>query len=180
MAIVSKLSRHRGEARWIEAFVSAMSPASIRVYSGGAPRVALTQCAAAFEKARGHKIDLVFDGVSGIRDRLRSDERADVVLLPIQMMEALYSSLLRLDSRVVLARSPLGVAVRRDAALPNVSSPEAFRAAVLGLRAASSSAACSSSFRWRTRSARRPSCGRRSTVAWSSSQEERQSSVCTS
>ena len=118
--------------RAAEAFME--GPVSVRVYSGGAPRIALTQCAAAFEKARGHKIDLLFDGVSGIRDRLRAGERADVVLLPIQMMEALYSSLLRPDSRIVLARSPLGVAVRRDAAVPNVSSSDAFRAAVLGAR----------------------------------------------
>jgi molybdate transport system substrate-binding protein len=115
-----------------EAFME--GPVSVRVYSGGAPRIALTQCAAAFEKARGHKIDLLFDGVSGIRDRLRAGERADVVLLPIQMMEALYSSLLRPDSRVLLARSPLGVAVRHDAVLPDVSTREAFRAAVLGAR----------------------------------------------
>jgi molybdate transport system substrate-binding protein len=109
-------------------------PVSVRVYSGGAPRIALTQCAAAFEKARGHKIELLFDGVSGIRDRLHAGERPDVVLLPIQMMETFYSTLLRADRRVVLARSPLGVAVRRDAVLPNVSSPEAFRAAVLAAR----------------------------------------------
>ena len=113
---------------------SMKGPVSVRVYSGGAPRIALTQCAAAFEKASGHKIELLFDGVSGIRDRLRAGERADVVLLPVQMMEPLYSSLLRRDSGVVLARSPLGIAVRRDAASPNVSSSEAFRAAVLGAR----------------------------------------------
>lgn len=109
-------------------------PVSVRVYSGGAPRIALTQCAAAFEEARGHEIELLFDGVSGIRDRLRAGERADVVLLPTQMLDALSSPLLRPDSRVVLARSPLGVAVRRDAASPDVSTPAAFRAAVLAAR----------------------------------------------
>jgi len=105
---------------------------TIRVYSGGAPRVALTRCTAAFESRTGYRVTLTFDGVSGIRDRLNAGEQADVILLPTPMIEALeVSGRVRRDSRMVLARSALGVVVRNSAPAPDISSVEGFRAAVV-------------------------------------------------
>jgi molybdate transport system substrate-binding protein len=98
----------------------------IRVYSGGAPRAALKPLAAAFEQATGSTLAFTFDGVAAIRERLGSGEKADVVLLPAPMLEAMGMALLA-GSRTLLARSPIGVAVRRGATEPDVSTPDALR-----------------------------------------------------
>ncbi len=102
----------------------------IRVYSGGAPRAALKPLAAAFEQATGSKLAFTFDGVAAIRERLGSGEKADVVLLPAPMLEAMGTALVA-ASRTLLARSPIGVAVRRGATEPDVSNPDALRRTLL-------------------------------------------------
>ena len=98
----------------------------IRIYSGGAPRAALKPLAAAFEQSTGSTLAFTFDGVAAIRERLGSGEKADVVLLPAPMLEAMGTALLA-GSRTLLARSPIGVAVRRGATEPDVSTPDALR-----------------------------------------------------
>lgn len=114
-----------------------VSPASaaIRVYSSGAPRVALKQFAPQFEQASGHKLDFTFDGVAPLRERLASGEKTDVILLPAPMMAAMDQTRALLPkSRTALARVGIGVAVRRGAALPDISKPEAVRKALLAAR----------------------------------------------
>jgi molybdate transport system substrate-binding protein len=105
------------------------------VYSGGAPRPVLARSAPEFEQATGHKVNLTFDGVSGLRQRLAAGEKADVVLLPAPMLEPMNrTGALRAGSRIILARSALGVVVRHGAALPEVSSPAAVRRMLLDAR----------------------------------------------
>ena len=107
----------------------------IRVYSGGAPRAAMKLFAPDFEQTTGHKLAFTFDGVSGIRDRLASGEKADVILLPTPMIDAMnQAGALRSDSRTVLARSGIGVVVRQSANAPDISTPEAVRQMLLNAR----------------------------------------------
>ncbi len=105
----------------------------IRVLSGGAPRAALTRLAPAFEAVTGHMLTLAFDGVSEVRRRLASGESTDVVLLPAPMIDAM-AGVLRPDNRAALARSAIGVVVRRGATVRDLSSPEAVRVTLLGAR----------------------------------------------
>lgn len=105
---------------------SSVSAAEIRVYSGGAPRAAMKLLVADFEQATGHKVAVTFDGVSGIRDRLASGEKADVILLPTPMIEAMDKvGTVIPSSRALLARSGIGVVVRRGGSVPDISTPEA-------------------------------------------------------
>jgi len=105
----------------------------IRIYSGGAPRAALKPLGAEYEQATGNSLAFTFDGVAAIRERLRAGEKADVVLLPAGMLEAMGAALLA-GSRTLLARSPIGVAVRNGATEPDVSSPDAIRRTLLAAR----------------------------------------------
>lgn len=105
----------------------------IRIYSGGAPRAALTPLAAQFEQASGHTLAFTFDGVAAIRERLASGEKADVILLPVSIIDAMNAAVLS-GSRTLLARSAIGVAVRSDATHPDVSTPDAVRRTLLGAR----------------------------------------------
>jgi molybdenum ABC transporter molybdate-binding protein len=114
---------------------SVAAAAEIRVYSGGAPRVAVKRLAPEFERSSGHKLALTFDGVAPLRQRLAAGEKADVILLPVPMLAAMdEAGALRPGSRIALARSALGVVVREGAALPDVSNPEAVRKALLAAR----------------------------------------------
>ena len=109
--------------------------AEIRVYSSGAPRVALKRFAPEFEQATGHRLALTFDGVAPLRQRLASGEKADVILLPAPLMAAMdQAGALRPKSRTALARVGIGVVVRRGAALPDISKPESVRSSLLGAR----------------------------------------------
>lgn len=115
--------------------MSSASAVEIRVYSGGAPRAALTLFAPEFEQATGHKLAFTFDGVSGIRQRLASGELADVILLPAPMIDAMdRAAALHPPSRTVLARSAIGVVVRQGAAMPDISTPGAVRKTLLDAR----------------------------------------------
>jgi molybdate transport system substrate-binding protein len=105
----------------------------IRVYSGGAPRAALQPLGTEYEQATGNTLALTFDGVAAIRRRLGSGEKADTVLLPTGMLEAMGTALVA-ASRTVLARSPIGVVVRKGATEPDVSTPEAIRRTLLAAR----------------------------------------------
>jgi len=102
----------------------------IRIYSGGAPRAALKPLAAQFERATRQRLAFTFDGVSAIRERLASGEKADVILLPTPMIDSMGSAVLA-GSRTPLARSAIGVVVRRGAAPCDVSTTEALRASLL-------------------------------------------------
>ena len=105
----------------------------IRVFSGGAPRLALQPLAAQFGRATGNTLAFTFDGVAAIRQRLAAGEKTDVVLLPAPMLEAMGTALLA-GSRTLLARSPIGVAVRRGATEPDLSTPDALRKTLLDAR----------------------------------------------
>ena len=105
----------------------------IRVYSGGAPRAALQPLGAEYERATGNKLAFTFDGVAAIRQRLGAGVKADLVLLPTGMLEAMGAALVA-GSRTALARSPIGVAVRKGSTEPDVSTPEAIRRTLLAAR----------------------------------------------
>ncbi len=109
--------------------------AEIRVYSGGAPQAALKLFAAEFERASGHKLAFTFGVVDAIRQRLASGEKADVILLPVPMIDAMdKAAALRPGSRAVLARVGIGVVVQQGAALPDIAKPETVRKTLLDAR----------------------------------------------
>ena len=115
--------------------VTLLSAAELRVYSGGAPQETLKLLAPEFEKATGHRVAFTFAVVGAIQQRLEAGEKADVVLLPAPLIDALEKAgKIRPDSRSLLARVGIAVVVRADAPKPDVSTPEALRAALTQAR----------------------------------------------
>jgi molybdate transport system substrate-binding protein len=109
--------------------------ADLAVYSGGAPQVTLGLIAPAFEKVTGHRPRFTFAVVGAIRQRLQAGENADVVLLPVPLMDGLEKSgKLRADSKRLLARVGIAVVVREGAPKPDVSTPDALRTALTKAR----------------------------------------------
>ena len=88
-----------------------------------------------FEAEHGVQVDAEFLPTAVLMPRLRGGEAADATILTADAVEALIGEgLLRPDSRVDLARSFVGVAVRQGAPRPDISTPEAFVAALLAAR----------------------------------------------
>jgi len=109
--------------------------AEIRVYSGGAPQVALKVLAPEFERATGHKLAFTYAVVGAIQKRLEQGEKADVILLPAPLMNALEKGgVIRPDTRTILPRVGIGVIVREGARQPDISSADGVRKALLDAR----------------------------------------------
>jgi molybdate transport system substrate-binding protein len=109
----------------------------IRVMTSGAMSAALRELTPAFERASGSTLVIVSGGsVAGapdsIPDRLQRGERADVVLMAAEGIDALMKSgQIAAGSRVDLARSSIGLAVRAGAPKPDISTVDALRRALL-------------------------------------------------
>lgn len=100
----------------------------LRVLIAVGMRQVMLDIAPKFERATGHKLKLSFDSGGVIVERLKRGETADVVMINRQSMERLE---VVQASVTDLARTGVGVAVRKGAPKPNVSTPEAFKRAMV-------------------------------------------------
>lgn len=108
----------------------------VRVLSTLALKGAVSSLAGRFEAKTGTRIDADFAPTLGVLDRLRGGEVADVLILTREGLDALAGEgAVVADSRVDLARSYVGIAVKAGAAHPDIASDPALRAALLGARA---------------------------------------------
>jgi molybdate transport system substrate-binding protein len=106
--------------------------AQITMLSSNGVREAFSELVPQFEKATGHRVQVVWDGTLNIKKRIGSGEVADLVVVPAEDVDALIASGgLTAGSRVDLATSIIGVAVRAGVAKPDVSSSESLKRALL-------------------------------------------------
>jgi molybdate transport system substrate-binding protein len=108
----------------------------VRVLSTLALKGAVSSLAGRFEATTGTRIDADFAPTLGLLERLRGGELADVVILTREGLDALAGEgTVVADSRVDLARSYVGIAVKAGAGHPDIVTESAMRAALLGARA---------------------------------------------
>ena len=106
----------------------------IKVLSARAPQMALQQLFAAFARATGHTVTPAYGTVGATADRFRGgEEEADLLVLSPQALEALGDALVA-GSTTPIARAGLAVAIRQGAPAPDLSSPAAFKSALLAAR----------------------------------------------
>jgi molybdate transport system substrate-binding protein len=112
--------------------VCRVDAAQITVFSSNGVREAVNELLPQFEKATGHRVQVVWDGSLNIKKRIGSGEVADLVVLPAADVDDLIASGgLTPGSRVDLAKSIIGVAVRSGLAKPDVSTSESLKRALL-------------------------------------------------
>src|SRR5262245_27653232 len=92
------------------------SAADIKVIGSPGLREAYIALLPGFEKATGHKVTTIWGGVNEVAGRVAKGEVADVVLLPAKQIDELIAAgKLDAASRVNVARSGVGVAIRSGA-----------------------------------------------------------------
>ena len=105
---------------------------SLKVMSAGAVEVALKNIASDYTKANGTAVSFVIGNVGMIQDRLKAGEAADVVILSTAAIDALdKAGGLAAGGATPLGRIGMGVAVKAGAPKPDISTPAAFKSALL-------------------------------------------------
>jgi molybdate transport system substrate-binding protein len=113
-------------------FGSAAQAAEIKVIGSPGFREAYNALVPQFEKATGNHVTTIWDGVNNVATRVAAGETADVVILPVaQIEELIRKGRLVTGSRVDVAKSGIGVAVKTGAEKPDLRSGETLKAALL-------------------------------------------------
>ena len=98
--------------------------------------VAVKTLADAFAGRTGETADIVFEPMGALQARLAAGATAAVVILAVPAIDALgRSGAVVAASRAEIGRAPIGVAIRTGAAVPDIATPEAFKAAIVAARA---------------------------------------------
>ena len=105
---------------------------TIKVLSAGAVQSMVEALGQDFERASGTKLDLIFNTAGSLRDRVKSGEAADLVILSESIIASLDKSGMFVPGSIInLGRTVTGVAVREGAPVPDISTPAAFKQALL-------------------------------------------------
>lgn len=111
---------------------SAALAGEITVLSGGAIEPGLHSAAHAFEKESGHKVKITFNTAPQIAKRIASGDVFDVVISPPAAIEQFAKAgKIGTADRVNVGKVGLGIAVRPGAPVPDISSVDAVKRAVL-------------------------------------------------
>ncbi|HEY4265038.1 MAG TPA: substrate-binding domain-containing protein [Micropepsaceae bacterium] len=106
--------------------------AEIKVIGSPGFREAYNVLVPQFEKATGNRVTTIWDGVNDVAMRVAAGETADIVILPAAQIEELtQKGKLATGSRVDVAKSGIGVAIKPGAPKPDLRSGETLKAALL-------------------------------------------------
>jgi molybdate transport system substrate-binding protein len=122
-----------GAALWLAiaaAPLAAASGAELKVLVGGGLTASLKELAPQFEKATGHKVDMTFAATPDLI-KLSTSIPFDAGIVPIDVMKNEAARGKYASEQTTIARAGFGVAVHAGAAKPDVSTPEAFKGALL-------------------------------------------------
>jgi molybdate transport system substrate-binding protein len=116
-------------------FSGAAGAAEINVLSTQATQEAYLDLVAQFEKATGHKVRTDFTGTLNVQKRLASGEAFDMIIMAAPAIdEQIKLGKAVAGSRVDIAKSGTGVAVRKGAPRPDIGSVETLRKTLLSVK----------------------------------------------
>jgi molybdate transport system substrate-binding protein len=109
--------------------------ADINVMSGGAPKEALSVLIPQFERTTGHHVKMTYVLISALRQRIADGEAPDMVIMPTTAIDGLVKlGRLKQDGTETFGTVRLVAIVKKGAAQPDISTPDAFKAALLNAR----------------------------------------------
>ena len=117
------------------AIIDPVQAAEIKVLSSNATKTLLEEFGPMFEKASGHKVTLGFGTSQQVAKRVESGEPADLVVITPEAIDQLAKdNKVVPGSRVEIARSLVGVAVRSGAPHPDIRTPDALKKTLLAAK----------------------------------------------
>ena len=85
-----------------------------------------------FEKASGHKLKIEYGSTGPLKAQIEKGQAFDVAILGVEAIDDLIKrGMLAAGSRADIARSGMGVAIRKGAAKPDLATTQAFKQALL-------------------------------------------------
>jgi molybdate transport system substrate-binding protein len=109
----------------------AATAGEISVLSGGAIEPGLHSAAAAFEKQTGQHVKITFNTTPQIVKRIAGGDKFDVVIAPLQTLDAFSKESKLQGDRMNVGRVGLGVAVRPGAPAPDISSADGLKRSIV-------------------------------------------------
>jgi molybdate transport system substrate-binding protein len=110
-------------------------PVEVTVLTSVALTSALDALAPQFERATGNKLKIGYSLIADIKKRVLAGETADVIMLSRPAMEELSKQDKFAPGSITdVAGTPVAIAVRAGAPKPDISSPEALKAALLAAK----------------------------------------------
>ena len=114
---------------------SILHAAEIKVLSAGAMKSIVADFAEAFRLETGHAVAISTGTAGEIRQKMTAGDPADVVFVSDTVIEQLAATgTVVAGTRSDIGRTGMGVAVRDGTALPDISTPEALKQALLAAR----------------------------------------------
>jgi molybdate transport system substrate-binding protein len=108
----------------------------IHVMSGGAPKEVFALLTPRFAHQTGHQVRFTYAVITALRDKLAAGETADVLVLPAPVLDGLAKDgKVRAEGRAIFGTVGISVVVKQGARLPDISSKEKFRDAMLAASA---------------------------------------------
>jgi molybdate transport system substrate-binding protein len=128
-----------GAARIAFVLLFAQSPAAgaqeVKLLCVVALGPALNELAPQFERTTGHKLAIRYGASPAFKQQIEAGETFDLAILTAPVMDDLAEQgKVAGGTRVVIARSGIGVAVRADAPGADISSVDAFKGALLNAK----------------------------------------------
>jgi molybdate transport system substrate-binding protein len=106
--------------------------ADISVMSGGAPKEALAILIPRFEKLTGHHVTVTYAVIAALQQKLAAGDIPDMVFLPMSaIMDLAKAGTLKSEGSAPFGTIKVVGIVRDGAPRPDISTPDAFRTALL-------------------------------------------------
>jgi len=116
-------------------FVTGANAAELKIFGSRVTKVIVGELGGQFEKTSGLKPVVTADVAAVMKRRIEGGEPFDMaVLVDFQINDLIKSGKLLADSRTDIMSSGIGVAVKRGAPKPDISTVEAFKATLLNAK----------------------------------------------
>ena len=109
--------------------------AELKILSGSGVQPVMAELMPKFEQMTGHKVSFDYGTVGGMAERIAKGEQADVIIASGPQIDALEKQgRVVAGSRTELAKTGVGVFVRKAAPKPDIGSVEAFKRTMLAAK----------------------------------------------
>lgn len=117
------------------AFTAPAGAAEVTLLCSNALKSVIEEIGPQFEKATGHSLKITYGSTGPLTAAIDKGETFDVAILGVGAIDGLIKrGKLAAATRADIARSGMGIAIRKGAAKPDISTPDAFKRALIGAK----------------------------------------------